>query len=193
MRPVDYARMAAQAYILPPSLGDPNSASRAVVFPSGVVGFPGTDNVACWLADLDVATVDVMGLGRLHAGFWNAAQSLLEGIFGLNDIQVLVGHSEGAALALLIGAQLCMIGQPPEAIYAFEPPRVTTDGTLRDLFADSKVSLYLTQKGNDVVPMVPRLTEDWQHPSPLVPIGKALLPFPNVEDHKIEGVIAALE
>jgi hypothetical protein len=110
----------------------------------------------------------------------------------LPDVQVTLGHSEGAALAVLFAAELCLAGRPPKAVYAFEPPRVTADGAMAALFARCGVDLVLTQNGNDVVPDVPRLMEPWQHPAALQRIGRAALPFPNVDDHLIAHVVVAL-
>jgi len=191
--PADYARLAALAYTEPPLIGLASSAARAVVFSPGVVGFPGTDNLACWLADLDAAAVDVRGLGRLHAGFWGAFQQISAPLMALPEVQVTLGHSEGAALALIFAAQLCLAGRPPRAVYAFEPPRVSADGTIAALFATHGVALTLTRNGEDIVPMVPRLLEPWQHAAPLLQIGHAELPIPNVQDHVIERVVAALQ
>ena len=192
MTPVDYALLAARAYSEPPTFGLPSSAARAVVFGQGVVGFPGTNNMACWLADLDATTVDVLGMGRLHAGFWRAFQQIADPLMALTDVDVTLGHSEGAALAILYAAQLCIAGKPPKQVFAFEPPRVSADGTLAALFATYGVTLTLTQNGNDVVPDVPRLLEPWQHAAPLRRIGSAAFPFPNVDDHLIAHVVVAL-
>lgn len=192
MTPADYARLAARAYTEPPMIGLASSAARALVFSPGVVGFPGTDNLACWLADLDATVVDVRGLGRLHAGFWSAFQQISAPLMALPDVQVTLGHSEGAALALLFAAQLCLVGRPPREVYAFEPPRVSADGTIAALFAAHQVKLTLTRNGEDVVPMVPRLLQPWQHAAPLQQIGHAVLPLPNVQDHSIDRVVAAL-
>lgn len=192
MTPADYALLAARAYTEQPTIGLESSAARAVDFGGGVVGFPGTNNLACWLADLDATIDDVPGMGRLHAGFWRAFQSISEPLLARLDVEVTVGHSEGAALAILYAAQLCIAGKPPKAVYAFEPPRVSADGTLAALFATHGVELMLTQNGNDVVPDVPRLCSPWQHPAPLQRIGSAALPFPNVDDHLIAHVVVAL-
>lgn len=192
MTPADYALLAARAYSEPPTIGLPCSAARAVVFDTGVVGFPGTNNLACWLADLDATAVDVPGLGRLHHGFWKAFQQIEGPLMALIGVEATVGHSEGAALAILYAAQLCIAGKPPKAVYAFEPPRLSACGTLAALFAAHGVELMLTQNGNDVVPDVPRLLEPWQHPAPLQRIGRAALPFPNVDDHLIAHVVVAL-
>ncbi|WP_133678637.1 lipase family protein [Paludibacterium purpuratum] len=191
MTPRDYAVLAQQAYTTAPSIGNPDSAARAVIFSGGAVGFPGTNNLACWLADLDAEAIDVPDMGRLHTGFWRAFQEIAGPLLALEGVPVTLGHSEGAALALLYAAQLCLAGKPPAAVYAFEPPRVSADGTLAALFKLHGVALYLYRNGEDVVPLVPRITEDWQHPGELMAIGKASVPIPNVEDHFIDRVIAA--
>ena len=186
-----YAVMAGQVYSLPPTIGAVNSSARAVV--SGdQVGFRGTDNVVTWLADMDFSTITVPQLGRLHEGFWGSFSSIAGKLMQVEHVDVCYGHSEGAALALLYAAELCRAGRPPSIVYAFEPPRVSCDDTLAKLFAANGVTLFLTQHGNDIVPMVPRITEPWQHPGPLAHIGTPSLPFPNVDDHLIAGVIKAL-
>jgi hypothetical protein len=148
--------------------------------------------LACWLADLDASAVDVPDMGRLHAGFWGAFQEIAGPLLALDGVTVTLGHSEGAALALLYAAQLCLAGRPPAAVYAFEPPRISADGTIASLLAAHGVQVNLYRNGEDVVPLVPRLLEDWQHPGELQHIGHALLPVPNVQDHMIDRVIAAL-
>ena len=49
MTPQDYARLAQRAYQLQPQIGAPASAARAIV-EGDAVAFPGSDNLACWLA-----------------------------------------------------------------------------------------------------------------------------------------------
>ena len=73
------------------------------------------------------------------------------------------------------------------AVYAFEPPRVSADDTLGRLLRPVAVSLY--RNGNDVVPMIPRVIHDWQHPALLISGGRAALPIPNIEDHYMERVL----
>ena len=194
MTPAFYASLAARAYATAPTVGREDSAARAVFFDPATVGFPGTNNLACWLADLDAGTTYVPGLGMLHSGFWHAYDALLsQQLMACTGVEVTLGHSEGAALAILYAADLCRAGKPPKAVYAFEPPRVSRDGTLAALFAAHGVELHLYQNGEDVVPMVPRIPGDWQHPAPLQRIGRARFPFPNVDDHLIDHVVAALQ
>ncbi|MFV0916124.1 lipase [Ralstonia pseudosolanacearum] len=191
MTPQDYARLAQRAYQLRPQIGVPSSAARAIV-EGDAVAFPGSDNLACWLADLDVDVIQVDGLGFLHRGFWKAFSSISTQLLALPAAAVTVGHSEGAALAILFAAALCMAGRPPRAVYGFEPPRVSTDSTLAAVLAAHGVQVNLYRNGQDVVPMVPRLLRAWQHPAPLIEIGRAAWPVPNVEDHKLARVIQAL-
>ncbi|CAG9252417.1 conserved hypothetical protein [Burkholderia diffusa] len=191
MAPLDFALLAQRAYTATPQIGIEGGAARAIV-ERDAVAFPGTNNVACWLADMDIETVAVDGLGVLHAGFWRAFCSIRDALLALPPPAVTVGHSEGAALAILYAAALCQAGDPPQAVYGFEPPRVSVDGMLASLFASHGVRVYLYRHGEDIVPLVPRLVHAWQHPAPLIAIGTPLLPIPNVEDHFIERVIDAL-
>jgi hypothetical protein len=134
----------------------------------------------------------VDGLGTLHEGFWRALCSIIGRLMALPAVEVTVGHSEGAALAILFAAVQCQAGRAPKAVYAFEPPRVSVDGTLAALFAAHGVQVKLYRNGEDIVPMVPRLLHAWQHCAPLNQIGRPSLPVWNEEDHPIERVIEAL-
>jgi len=189
--PRDYALLAQRAYSTPPAIGQEDGAARAIIEGSAVA-FPGTNNVACWLADLDAELEQIDGLGGLHAGFWRALCSIREALLALPTPAVTVGHSEGGALAILFAAALCLAGRPPREVYAFEPPRVSADSTLAALFEAHGVAVHIYRNGNDVVPLVPRVLHPWQHSATVYDIGAPSLPVPNVEDHFIERVIAAL-
>ena len=197
MDALTYAKLAQLSYSATPDIGQESSASRAIVRRTNdglTIAFPGTDNVSCWLDDLDIETVEVDGLGRLHAGFWSAWQAIADDVVKAvgNELVIFTGHSLGAALAILAGAALSLQGKSPIAVMGFEPPRVTTDTTIAQLFVNNNVPTQLYRNGEDIVPLVPSLTHPWQHPAPLIQIGKASLPVPNVEDHMIERVIEAL-
>jgi triacylglycerol lipase len=191
MTPLEAAHLAHQCYTDKPTFGNAGDSGRGVMYGTAI-GFPGTDNIATWLADLDVETIPVPGLGTVHAGFWRSWKEIDAGILGQSNIDVLLGHSEGAALALLCAACLCLIDRAPKTVFAFEPPRISIDATIGLLLIDHWVDVYLYRNGEDVVPLVPRLVENWQHPGPLIPIGKALHPFPNVDDHYMVNVIQAI-
>ncbi|MFL9902674.1 lipase, partial [Paraburkholderia fungorum] len=99
----------------------------------------------------------------------------------------LVGHSLGAAIALMAAMDMAISGNPPVAVFGFEPPRVSPDLSIRTLLA--KVPVHLYKNGLDLVPDVP---PGWHHAALLTHIGKPALPFPNVQDHAIAHVIQAL-
>lgn len=191
MTPHDFALLAQRAYSTPPLIGAEASAARAIV-EGNAVAFPGTNNVACWLGDFDAQTLNVPGYGELHIGFWRAFCSIQGPLMLLPTPDVTVGHSEGAALAILFAATLCQAGRPPKEVYAFEPPRMSADGALAALFAVHGVRLHLYRNGEDIVPLVLRLLHPWQHPGSITSIGKPSVPVPNVEDHLIERVVVAL-
>ena len=142
-----------------------------------------------WEADFDIETVDVAGAGKFHAGFWRAWKAIsVDVLAAINGQSVtLVGHSLGSALAIAAALEMTISGNPPAAVYGFEPPRVSPDMSARVALAQVDVLLY--RNGLDIVPMVP---PDWRHAAALIPIGKPALPFPNAIDHQIARVISAL-
>ncbi len=192
MTPRDYALLAQEAYSAKPDIGKADSASRAIVRQTAaglVVAFPGTDNLDCVAADLDAHPIDVIGIGQVHHGFWKAWGAIAVDVLAAIDGRpvTLVGHSLGAAIAIMAAAAMVVGGCPPAAVYGFEPPRVSTNGSVAAVLA--KVPLNLFKNGNDIVPDLP---PDWQHAGAIQPIGRPVFPFPNVTDHAIARVISAL-
>ncbi|MDR8750792.1 hypothetical protein FEP95_04738 [Burkholderia multivorans] len=192
MTPRDFALLAQEAYSAKPDIGKTDSASRAIVRQTAaglVVAFPGTDNLDCVAADLDAHPIDVIGIGQVHHGFWKAWGAIAVDVLAAIDGRpvTLVGHSLGAAIAIMAASAMVVGGNPPAAVYGFEPPRVSTNGSVAAVLA--KVPLNLFKNGNDIVPDLP---PDWQHAGSIQQIGRAALPFPNVTDHAIARVIAAL-
>lgn len=192
MTPRDYALLAQEAYTAPPDIGVAASASRAIVRNTAdglCVVFPGTDNWRCLVADFDISPFDVAGVGKVYKGFFDAFDAISLPVMACAAGQpvTLVGHSLGAAMALMCAAYMTVGGNPPKAVYGFEPPRVGVDLGIRTALAG--VPLHLFRKGNDLVTDMP---PDGFHAGLLTPIGSALRPWPNLEDHPIAGVIAAL-
>ena len=187
-----YAILARDSYTLPPDIGQQDSASRAIVTVTNdglIVAIPGTDNVACFLADLDIELQTVAGMGQVHRGFYQAYSDISGDLMRLSPA-VVTGHSLGASMSLLYAAELCLAGRPPKAVYAFEPPRVSIDSTIGDLLRKHGVALRLTRFGRDIVPCIPRLLHSWQHPCEPNAIGVASEPIWNVHDHSIDNVVA---
>lgn len=190
MSPKDYAVLAQRAYAEPPQIGAESSAARAIIDGSAVA-FPGTNNAECLLADIDAELINVAHLGRLHAGFWMAFLEIEADLLPLSP-DATVGHSEGAALAIIYAAVLCLNGKPPKAVWAFEPPRVSADDSIGQLLRSNGVELNLYRHGNDAITEIPNLLHDWRHPGPLIQFGTPALPIPNLIDHEIARVIEAL-
>lgn len=192
MTPHDYALLAQEAYSAKPDIGVENSASRAIVrqTPAGLcIAFPGTNNLPCVGADADITTCNVPGIGKVHRGFWDAWMAIqLPVLAAVNGGPVtLVGHSLGAAIAIMAASAMVVGGNGPAAVYGFEPPHVSPDTSVATLLSHVNVNLY--RNGNDIVPLLPL---GWNHAAPITKIGAALLPFVNVQDHAIDRVILAL-
>ena len=192
MTPHDFALIANEAYTAVPDIGVADSASRAILRHTSaglVVAFPGSDNIPSWIADLDIATVNVPGVGDIHEGFWGAWKAIRVQVLAAIAGQpvTLVGHSLGAALALMAAADMTASGNPPAAVYGFEPPRVCAGESMANLL--KAIPILLTKDGNDIVPDVP---PELDHARPLQDIGHAFLPIPNVTDHMLDRVIPAL-
>lgn len=187
MKPVDYALLAQRAYRDAPTVGQADSASRMHVY-GDVHVFRGTDDLASWLADLDCDVIAVEGLGKIHKGFYGALAAILPECLDLPRPSAVVGHSLGAAMAIIYGAVLAQLGHVVP-VYAFEPPRLCGDAVMQDLLAANKVSWFATRNGLDVVTQVPL---DLSLPGPLTKIGTPSFSLDNVTDHSIGRVIEAL-
>jgi triacylglycerol lipase len=192
MTPRDFALLAQEAYSSTPDIGIADSASRAILRHTDVgmvVAFPGTDNVASLAADFDIEPFDVAGVGKVYKGFWDAWDAIslpvLAAAAGQNV--TFVGHSLGAAIALMAAAYMTVGGKPPAAVYGFEPPHVGLDIGVRTVLAH--VPVHLFKNGNDVVTDMP---PGGQHAALLTHVGTPAFPFPNLTDHQISRVIAAL-
>lgn len=187
-----YALLAQEAYVAAPDIGVETSASRAIIRQTDdglCVVFPGTDNLACFAADFDIEPFDVAGVGKVYKGFWDAWSAIELPVMACAAGQpvTLVGHSLGAAMALMCAAWMTAGGNPPAAVYGFEPPRVGVDDGIRTVLAN--VPVYLFRNGNDVVTQLPPAGI---HAADLKDIGAPALPFDNLTDHQIARVIAAL-
>ena len=196
MTPKEWAEIAQLAYTSEPSIGDESSAARIVYVESDdglILAIPGTNNMACILVDLDTFLKDAQDCGMVHQGIWEAFDPVWDVVSGLN-VNAIVGHSEGAAGAIYLGARLCLIGKPPKVIYAWEPPRTSIDTKLADIFLANNVDLHIMWHGNDIVPDVPPSWEHftWQHAGKPEKFGNASSSEPNIEDHFIENIIKDL-
>ncbi|MFK2876906.1 lipase family protein [Rhodanobacter hydrolyticus] len=186
MNPVDYALLAQRAYSDAPTIGQADSASRMHVY-GDVHMFRGSDDIQSWLHDFDIALVDTP-FGKLHAGIWHAWLDIREPCLALPPPSAIGGHSEGAGLAIFEAAEWAKLGHVVP-VYAFEPPRICGDDVLAKMLAVWKVPFFATRNGNDLVTEIPTLMS---LPGPLTRIGTPALSLPNLIDHSIDRVIAAL-
>jgi triacylglycerol lipase len=192
MTPHEYALIALEAYASPPDIGIADSASRAILRHTAdglCVAFRGTDDLASFAADFDIAPFDVAGVGKVYKGFWDAWDAISLPVLAATAGQkvTLVGHSLGAAIALMCAAYMTVGGNPPSAVYGFEPPRVGCDMGVRIVLGS--VPVFLFKNGHDVVPDLP---PGGIHAADLTPIGKPAELLPNLIDHQIARVIQAL-
>lgn len=192
MGPHDYALIAQEAYTAVPDIGHPDSASRAILRHTDdglVIAFPGTDNLASFAADFDIAPFDVAGIGKIYKGFFDAFEAISLPVLAAAAGQkvTLVGHSLGAAMALMCAAYMTAGGNPPVHVYGFEPPRVGIDTGIQAVLAG--VPMFLFWNGNDVVPDLP---PGGVHAGAITRGGEPAFLFPNLTDHELTRVIVAL-
>lgn len=187
MKTVDFAILAKRSYTDAPTVGKAGSASRMHVY-DGVHVFRGSDDLESWMADFDIATIHVEGLGKLHCGFWHAMAAILPACMSIQRPTAIAGHSLGAAMAIAYAGVWALRGIAIP-VYAFEPPRMCGDDTLAELLKAKRVPWFACRNGHDIVTEIPMgLTL----PGPLTQIGHASEPFDNPADHDIDRVIQAL-
>lgn len=200
MNPLSAALIAKQSYKDTPTYGVESQSGRAVMYPGGVIAFPGTNNIACLLADLNIDIIDTHTLGKLHKGFWDAFSEVWPSLMRLSPTTI-IGHSEGGAIALIYAASLIVSGRPPKEVYAFEAPQHTTDSVMREIFRVSGINPFISHNGHDIVPCVPHLIEGWQQSWKVTEIKTTTSPYPQISDdplssitdHFIDSVINSLK
>ena len=152
-----YAELAAQVYTDAPDFGAVQSAARARLYAGGrVLVFRGSDNFETWLHDFQALPTRSGNLGLLHSGIYDAWEEVASQILALKaPPDIIVGHSEGAGLAQICTGAFVRAGHKPTALYAFEPPRIAGDATLRGYIESSGTMAFCTRHGLDPVPDVP--------------------------------------
>ena len=143
-----------------------------------ILAIEGTHNNTGWMLDFlalgmpSHAMKDRPALGWVHFGFYNATEFVMPkaSLIAARGPYALAGHSLGAILALMIGAQLIADGTPPVKIGAFAPP---LGGDDKFVSIATSVPFCSYRFRNDPVPKVPlRLPPIWPYRQvPIVQLG----------------------
>jgi hypothetical protein len=185
----------AATYADPPTLPIPMTGVDCRTTPASdggvIVAFRGSVTLEDWVRDF--MALPIVGehpqLGRCHAGFLDAAQSIVAAIAAAVAGRpfYVTGHSLGGAVAQGVGALLRWEGHEPARIVTFGSPRFGMEQFAAWLFP---LDVRLYRRGNDVVPLVPFDAPgfDFLDARKLIPIGK---PQRNPFDcHHIDGYVA---
>ncbi len=164
------------------------------------IAIEGTHDPLGWAIDFlaigvkDRAVAPHPSAGVVEAGFLLAAQSVLGRVAraAAGKRCTMIGHSLGAALALLLGVLLKDDGNPPQAIFAFAPPRVGYDAFIAAL-AGMRVRAFRFH--NDPVPLAPlTLPPLWPYRQvPLIGLGPAPTHALDAADHHIGNYVNAIQ
>ncbi len=143
-----------------------------------VIAFRGTASLRDWITDAEFPLRSLPGTkGRVHAGFWQAVESVLGAIQARvgggattggtvvcdGKPMVLTGHSLGGALAVLAAFRLANLGYPVRAVYTFGQPRVGDRAFAEAYAARLGARTFRAVNQNDVVPRVPGVLLGYHH------------------------------
>ena len=131
-----------------------------------VLAFRGSKSIENWVTDFDAFRANASGIGWAHAGFYHAAQSILQPV--LTHIKtldaaslaplplVITGHSLGGSLAL-IAAWLINIALPGRihSIYALEAAKVGGAGFKAAFNTALGDKTFCVTNAADLVPWLP--------------------------------------
>ena len=151
---------------------------------SRIIAIPGTKReIGEWLRDFDAMPILDRDRGICHRGFRNGAWELYRrSPLTAHDFagSVIVGHSLGGALALLLAGILTVEHCPPRAVVTFGAPRCASWKVRRLL---RPIAMRCYRNGDDPVPDVPWLPGVYVHPRRQIEIGT---PAPDpISDHHI--------
>ena len=197
----DLCRVVARSYTSATWWAGELSALYTLVDGRRIIAIPGTKReIGEWLRDFDAWPVWDRRLGICHRGFRDGAWELwkrwpLQSAWPLTSVDfrgaIIVGHSLGGALALLLAGILMAQRTPPAAVVTFGAPRCGS-WKLRRLLSPIAVRSY--RNGDDPVPDVPWLPGVYLHPRRQIEIGTPAVD--PIADHHIgayEMAVGAIE
>ena len=192
----DYAMLCEKSYNGTPDYGTRDGPRAFCERIDGklVICFPGSRSLQDWTLDfmaaptVDMSVADVIDLGPVHLGFLNRAKSCRSLIYDKlksTSDYVLIGHSLGGAIALLVGAMMLTQSQhPPDEIITFGAPRV---GMITYSEAIRSIPIRQYRFGIDPIPEFP--TWPFVHARPLIEIGQPIYTTDIMQNHAIVNYI----
>ena len=189
---LDLCRLVAQSYTKATWFAGELSALYTIAVDGRpIFAIPGTKReIGEWLRDFSAWPVWDDTLGICHAGFCSGAWDLYRSapVASANFCgAIIVGHSLGGALALLLAGILMAERTPPAAVVTFGAPRCGS-WKLRRLLSPIAVRSY--RNGDDPVPEVPWLPGIYIHPRRQIEIGTPALD--PIADHHIGAYLRAV-
>jgi triacylglycerol lipase len=143
-----------------------------------IISFRGTQSIADWLQDGQIALVPFRTMGLVHFGFRTAVENVFDEITatlqawaGKGRTVWITGHSLGGALALMTAACLRFpvdpsktLAQPIAGLYTFGQPRVGTSSFCGACEGDFGNLYFRYVNNQDIVTRVPpRLPLPYRH------------------------------
>lgn len=109
-----------------------------------------------WVANFSARQINAPALGRVHAGFWNYADALWRNFLrsraaDFSDPLYICGHSQGGAVAAVVGHYLAHAQRPPWLIATFGSPRFLHSADARRY----RLPLLNFRNAGDPVPLLP--------------------------------------
>ncbi len=137
--------------------------------------FRGSTTPLDWLEDFSALMIDDHQLGPVHGGFRGGVLAVMYQIDHVIGPDVVVlGHSLGAAHAILYGGYLAARGRPAKQIVVWGEPRAGGP-KLKSILASTPILSYRNgdAESHDPVTDVPifiPVLEDYCHPRPLIDV-----------------------
>lgn len=132
--------------------------------------FRGTDELADWLDNLNVFSVEEP-YGEFHSGFFNAVEDIWQPL--LSNLKskrwhqpkplMLTGHSLGGAMASVATARLLEIDIPFRSVYTFGQPRAMSEDTAEEFNYMCKDRYFRFHNNNDLVTRIPARLAGYSH------------------------------